>query len=239
MRPHVALLAGLVVGATLTATPAQAATTPQVSVTASARIVAPGGTVTLSGKVRRASSGTKVVVQRKAGQRWKKVTADRTNGRRAFAVTVRPAAGSHIYRVVVARTARVKWASSRSIRLTGQQTVVEQIRQSTNAFRAGQGLGPLKANAAMNAVAAAYAQKMHDTCTFEHNPNFSRQIPGGWTRAGENIAAGYAPGAVVQAWIDSPGHRANLLGNYTHIGIGYVTGTNCYRSYYVQVFAKY
>jgi uncharacterized protein YkwD len=43
--------------------------------------------------------------------------------------------------------------------------------------------------------------------------------------AGENIAMGYqTPDAVVEAWIDSEGHRENILNeNFTQIGVGYVS----------------
>ena len=52
--------------------------------------------------------------------------------------------------------------------------------------------------------------------------------------AGENIAKGYAsPEAVVNAWMNSPGHRANILNStYTHIGVGYVPSGN----YWTQMF---
>ena len=42
-----------------------------------------------------------------------------------------------------------------------------------------------------------------------------------YTFAGENIAYGHKSAAqVVQAWMDSPGHRKNILGKFTHIGVG-------------------
>lgn len=52
--------------------------------------------------------------------------------------------------------------------------------------------------------------------------------------AGENIAQGQrSPQEVVQAWMDSPGHRANILnGKFTHIGVGYVKSGN----YWTQQF---
>ena len=52
--------------------------------------------------------------------------------------------------------------------------------------------------------------------------------------AGENIARGYAtPQAVVNGWMNSSGHRANILNaNYTHIGVGYVAQGN----YWTQMF---
>ena len=91
---------------------------------------------------------------------------------------------------------------------------------------------------ALNTIASQWAKSMHDGCTFAHRSSFS-VYPSGWKRAGENIAAGYSYTTVVQGWIDSPGHRANMLGDYTHIGVGYYQGTKCYGTYFVQNFAKY
>lgn len=57
--------------------------------------------------------------------------------------------------------------------------------------------------------------------------------------AGENIAIGYStPEAVVQAWMDSPGHRANILNpNFTMIGVGMVYDENSPKGFYwTQVF---
>jgi Ca2+-binding RTX toxin-like protein len=64
-----------------------------------------------------------------------------------------------------------------------------------------------------------------------------------WTAVGENIAAGYTtPEAVFQGWMNSTGHRANILNSkYTHIGLGYSflandTGSFNYQHYWTQVF---
>jgi uncharacterized protein YkwD len=115
---------------------------------------------------------------------------------------------------------------------------VARILADTNAFRAANGTAPLRAMPALDAIAGEWAKKMHNECIFQHRSGFS-VYPSGWSRAGENIAAGYSYTSVVQGWIDSPGHRANMLGDYTHIGIGYYSGSNCYRTYFVQNFAKY
>lgn len=58
--------------------------------------------------------------------------------------------------------------------------------------------------------------------------------------AGENIAAGSAtPEAVVNQWMNSSGHRENILnGNYRYLGVGYVyDGNSEYTHYWVQLFA--
>lgn len=63
-----------------------------------------------------------------------------------------------------------------------------------------------------------------------------------WSHAGENIAAGFdGVAAVTKAWIDSPGHCANLMNPaYTEVAVVLVPGTsaNTYRSYWVMVLAR-
>jgi uncharacterized protein YkwD len=52
---------------------------------------------------------------------------------------------------------------------------------------------------------------------------------GGCWRAGENIAWGNGPlgsvRAIFRAWLHSPGHRENILGQYTQLGLGFRVGT--------------
>ena len=58
------------------------------------------------------------------------------------------------------------------------------------------------------------------------------------TAAGENIAAGYqSPAAVVEGWMNSPGHRANILReSFVHMGVGYYAGGESYYHHWVQLF---
>ena len=55
---------------------------------------------------------------------------------------------------------------------------------------------------------------------------------------GENIAAGNATAAAtVEQWMNSPGHRANIMNpDFTHIGVGYIQTNGGYRHYWVQMF---
>jgi len=56
-----------------------------------------------------------------------------------------------------------------------------------------------------------------------------------YRRAAENIARGQqAPYAVFRAWMNSSGHRANILGDFSHIGVGYVEDGK----YWTQMFIK-
>ncbi|GAA1728019.1 S-layer homology domain-containing protein [Aeromicrobium alkaliterrae] len=117
---------------------------------------------------------------------------------------------------------------------------VQRILDDTNRFRAQQGKPALQLSQPMSQVAQNWSAQMATTCDFRHNPSYASQIPGGWRAAAENIAAGQQYTTVVQAWINSAGHRANLEGDFTHIGIGYTATSPCgLPRTFVQVFARY
>ena len=80
--------------------------------------------------------------------------------------------------------------------------------------------------------------------SFSHTrPNgksFSTAVNGKYNTLGENIAAGYkTPQDVVNAWMSSAGHKANILNpNYTKIGVGYADPNGAYCCYWTQIFAS-
>jgi uncharacterized protein YkwD len=113
-----------------------------------------------------------------------------------------------------------------------------RIRKRTNAYRVAQGLPRLATRKDLHRVSQRWSRKMAAAGQMTHNPSYAAQIPSGWTAAGENVAAGYPVGKVTPAWWHSPGHRANMLGDYTHIGIGYAVSANG-TPYYTQNFARY
>lgn len=121
-----------------------------------------------------------------------------------------------------------------------EEAVRQQILEETNAYRAAHGLAPLALMDELDTVAQDWSRHMAANDVFRHNPSYSQQYPPGWRGAGENIAAGYGPDDVVDGWYDSPGHKANMLGDFTHIGIGYATHPDStYGRYYTQNFARY
>ena len=116
-----------------------------------------------------------------------------------------------------------------------------QVVSLVNAERAKQGLSAL--------TVSTKVQQAAQTRAGELKSSFSHTRPSGascftalteagvsYTRAGENIAYGQSsPAAVVQAWMNSSGHRANILSrDFTTIGVGYtvVNGT----AYWSQFF---
>lgn len=128
----------------------------------------------------------------------------------------------------------------------GPAAEARELLDRVNAARAEAGLGALIYDKAVENVAIIKAKDMRDNNYFAHeSPTYGQphemltQFGIQWRASGENIAAGQnTVSAVHTAWMNSPGHRANILNpNYTHVGFGYVTGGS-YRSYWVQMFIR-
>ncbi len=117
----------------------------------------------------------------------------------------------------------------------------QQVVALVNEQRAAIGLSPLKLSTELSNVARAKSQDMSDNNYFSHtSPRYGspfdmlKSFGISYRAAGENIAMGYAtPQAVVNAWMNSAGHRANILNaSFTQIGVGYVADGN----YWTQEF---
>lgn len=114
----------------------------------------------------------------------------------------------------------------------------DTIATLVNQARTSAGLPGLIHNPSLDAVAVQWANQMGAANVMSHNPSYSSQIPGGWTRAGENVAMGQpTPSEMHTAWMNSEGHRANILGDFTDIGIAFVTVNGT--TWGVEDFGKY
>ncbi len=118
-----------------------------------------------------------------------------------------------------------------------------QIVQLVNEERAKAGLQPLTVKADLNKVAQLKAEDMAENNYFSHtSPTYGspfdmmKQFGITYTRAGENIAMGYrTPESVMEGWMNSAGHKANILNeNFTEIGVGFTADGY----YWVQHFAR-
>ena len=119
----------------------------------------------------------------------------------------------------------------------------QEVIRLVNEIRAENGLSPLAHYWELSRVARYKSQDMKDNRYFSHtSPVYGspskmiRDFGISYRAAGENIAYGYATAQkVVDAWMNSSGHRANILSpNYTHIGVGYVASGN----YWTQMFIR-
>lgn len=126
------------------------------------------------------------------------------------------------------------------------KSVEQQVIDLTNKERAKNGLAALKPDWQLSRVSRYKSADMRDKNYFSHNsPTYGspfemmRNFNVSYRRAAENIAAGQTtPEAVVRAWMNSSGHRKNILnGNMTHIGVGYAKGGN-YGYYWTQMFIQ-
>jgi uncharacterized protein YkwD len=111
-----------------------------------------------------------------------------------------------------------------------------------NSERAAVGCAPVVAEAALADVARAHSVDMRDRDFFDHdNPDrldpFDRAARAGLSAQAENIAQGQPDAAAVMAaWMDSPGHRGNILDcELTALGVGVAQGTG--GPWWTQLFA--
>jgi uncharacterized protein YkwD len=112
------------------------------------------------------------------------------------------------------------------------QTWRQEVLKLTNQERSKQGLGPLAICPTLDNAAQMHAEAMKEEGFFEHENPFTGEDPssrgeqaGYGPYVGENIAMGYqTPREVVRGWMDSPGHRENILSSYLHLGVGISNG---------------
>lgn len=124
------------------------------------------------------------------------------------------------------------------------KSIENQVVQLTNQERAKYGLKPLVADWELARVARYKSVDMRDRNYFSHtSPTYGspfdmmKNFGISYRSAGENIAAGQrTPQEVVTAWMNSEGHRKNILSSgYTHIGVGYAQGGSK-QHYWTQMF---
>ncbi|HEX3032782.1 MAG TPA: CAP domain-containing protein [Bacillota bacterium] len=119
-----------------------------------------------------------------------------------------------------------------------------RIVELVNIERQNVGQRPLLEDPLLDKGASLKAIDMRDNSYFSHtSPTYGgpfqqmRSLDVPYQTAAENIAAGYkTPEAVVAGWMNSPGHRANILnGSFGKIGVGYGPGGEA-GAYWVQWF---
>lgn len=114
----------------------------------------------------------------------------------------------------------------------------QSLLDLTNQQRAAAGLAPLRPNPLLFRAARAHSENMAAARQLSHFLGGGvgsrlHAVGYGWSGCGENIAAGQtSPEEAVRSWMGSPGHRANIMGGYTEVGLA-VSGT-----YWTQIFAR-
>lgn len=119
-----------------------------------------------------------------------------------------------------------------------EKRVVALVNEQRRAY----GLAPVELSEELCVKARVKSQDMAQNRYFDHNsPTYGspfdmmRALGVTYRYAGENIAMGYStPEAVVNAWMNSEGHRANILNaNYRTLGVGYVAAGNYWTQWFI------
>jgi len=125
--------------------------------------------------------------------------------------------------------------STESEQISDLSQYEQEVVELTNRERTNAGLEPLNVDLELSRVAQEKSRDMAVNNYFDHNSpvygspfEMIQAYAINYRAAGENIAKGQrSPQEVVQAWMNSPGHRANILnGSFTHIGVGFVEQGN-------------
>lgn len=130
----------------------------------------------------------------------------------------------------------------------GTSAISSTIVQRTNAERSNAGLPALRGSDRLTQAAQLHADQMARAGRLEHvlsggpypRPEDRLAAAGyQWSAYAENIAMGQStPAAAMDSWMNSSGHRANILSTtVTEIGIGFARDSAGH-PYYVQVFGK-
>jgi uncharacterized protein YkwD len=150
--------------------------------------------------------------------------------------------------VLLTSTAVGASAASAAVTTSGSAATAvdrEHVR-AINSARASAGTSPVRACPSLRRAAQAHAHDLAVSGVLSH-AGTDGSTPGSRARSagyrvdgiGENVAVGY-PGVVqvMEAWLASPGHRANLLhGAYRHVGVA-TTASADGQVYWVQVFGQ-
>ncbi len=123
-----------------------------------------------------------------------------------------------------------------------ETTIEDAILQLVNSHRASIGKSALSVNSLAKELAKDHTLYMIDQGAISHDGFGERAdqlfAQENASNVGENVAAGYPTAqSVMNAWLNSSGHRQNIEGNFTHIGISAIkNGSGTY--YYTQLFLR-
>ncbi len=121
-------------------------------------------------------------------------------------------------------------------------SISQEILQLVNQHRENVGKSTLKPNSIADDIAKDHTDYMISKSKISHD-NFNARFEElqemvNAKGAGENVAAGYPTAqSVMEGWLNSQGHKDNIEGNFTHIGISAIKDANG-RYYFTQLFYR-
>ena len=125
---------------------------------------------------------------------------------------------------------------------TYNDTEIETMRL-INEYRLSIGLNSLERINHISYKCEEHNKYMIQNNVVDHNDFVARSTNMtnvlGAKRVGENVAYNYkTPEAAVRAWLDSPGHKENIVGDYSHFGLSVTTDPATGKKYYTNIFVK-
>lgn len=132
--------------------------------------------------------------------------------------------------------------NSKEVVIPQSKEIEVEILQLINQHRESIGLNPLQPMDIIKSQTFSHNDYMIEREKVSHDYFYQRKnflsANAGATSVAENVAYGYPTAdAVVSAWLNSEGHRANIEGNYTHFEVSADTNENG-RLYYTNIFIK-
>jgi hypothetical protein len=109
------------------------------------------------------------------------------------------------------------FASAASAADTGAEA---QFLTLINGERTSRGLSPLSLRSEVIPVARNWTAKLIGDQALSHNPSLATLMPSDWISIGENVGFGSTVDSLHTAFMNSTGHRANILGDFHQVGIG-------------------
>ncbi len=177
-------------------------------------------------------------------------TAASTSGTATQAPPVTPVAPPPVQPLATAPVGSRFWYEGDSfgnpfkVHSATEASFAQHVLTLTNQERTSRGLNALQHDSEAELAAKVHCEDMLGRNFFDHftpegwSPNDRLVMTGGsgFVASGENVAFGQPnPAAVVKAWMDSPGHRANILyPDFTHLGVGVAEAT----PHWAQVFLR-
>lgn len=109
---------------------------------------------------------------------------------------------------------------------TDPATAEQQFTSLLNQYRAQRGKPALALDATASQLARNWSQIMGRDSWLRHNPDVAAQVQRwvapDWQRVGENVGYGWSVESLHKAFYESPGHEANMVGDYNRVGVGVV-----------------
>lgn len=135
---------------------------------------------------------------------------------------------------VVVALATIGFSASAGADSGSEQAFLSAI----NSTRSANGLGPLQMDGSLRSHARNHTADMIAAGEIFHSSSAELQSAAGsgWSKLGENVGRGGSVSSLHQAFLDSPAHKANILGDYNYVGIGTDTASGVL--YVTVVFMK-